>query len=483
MRSSSRMTRQRSVSCRERHWQTGIVRRPTVLVLVALALLAAPTPEAVAEAPPRPEPKELWRQFPLETGRSTPAEGESPAVSVRTTGGTPAEGTDGSAVPVQTAAIVLAMVLVLMLTTGALAYAARDQLEFGAFRRRRRLVQSFREFLEAPPVEARLNVETERPEGRKPNTPQIVRGAGPPRRSPKRVPAVGGVVASISSEVHALMAKLDADTAPNRRESPTQDKIQRLRERLNAYFASEDSAGTANDEAESLKAKLDVHRATAKSESIPHDERERLKEKLGTQPPYTKGASHDELQILKEKLGMRAAAPKGVSTTHEELTTLKAKLAKQAALANAERETTDEAALKQKLSGPGASAKLETTVRAPVETHQVDHSPRPASERKVDLDAGTPSPKLDVSERPATDRARASFAVASVDMTPREPRGERAAASTPWTPRPVARATRRSTITEPIYERDSNLAMIGLVLIILALLLLIVVLFDIGVVS
>jgi hypothetical protein len=476
MRSSSRMTRQRPASCRARHCQSGIVRRPAALVLVALALLAAPPPEAVAEAPPRPEPKELWRQFPLETGRSTPAEGEStPEVSARTTG-TPAGGTDGSAVSVQTAAIVLAMVLVLMLTTGALAYATRDHLEFGASHRRRRLAQSFREFLEAPPVESRPHVETERPEGRKPNATQIVRDAGPPRRSPKRVPAMGGVVASISSEVHALMAKLDADAAPRRTKSPAQDKIQRLRERLNMYFASEDSA---SDEAESLNAKLDVHRATAKSESIPHDERERLKEKLGTQPPYSKGASHDDVQILKEKLGMQAAAPKGVSMTHEEFETLKAKLAKQAAPANAERETTDEAALKQKLTRAGAAAKLETTVRAPVETQRVDHSPPPASERKIDLDAGM----LDGSERPGTDRARVSFAVNSLDTT----RGERrrdGAAEAPVAPRLVSTAAPRSTIAKLLHEHGLDVAVIGLVLIIFALLLLnIAVLFDIGVVS
>jgi hypothetical protein len=479
MRSSSRLTRQRPASRRAPQCQRGIVRRPTALVLVALALLAAPTPEALAQARPRPEPNELWRQFPLETGRSTPAEGGA-TPGVRTTGGATAEGTDGSGVPVQTAAIVLAMVLVLLLMTGALAYAARDHVEFGASRRRRRLAQSFREFLEAPPVEESPHVEAERPKGTKPNATQIVRDAAAPRRSPKRVPAVGGVVASISSEVHALMAKLDADAAPNRTESPTQDKIQRLRERLNMYFASEDSA---NDQAESLKAKLDVHRATAKSEGIPHDERERLKEKLGTQPRYSKGASHDELQILKEKLGMQAAAPKSVSTTHEE-ETLKAKLAKQAALADAERETTDEAALKQKLSGAGAVARLETRVRAPLETQRLDNGPRPASERKLDLDAGTPSPKLDVSERPATDPAQASFALDSLDMTLGERRGGRAAAEAPVAPWLVATAAPRSTITKVVHEHGLDVAVIGLVLIIFALLLLnIAVLFDVGVVS
>ncbi len=396
------------------------MRRPVALVLVAAALLAAPTPAAVAQAPSS-EPRELWRQYPLETGRS-PAERESAlGISMPTPGGTPGEGTDRSVgPPVQTAAIVLAMALLLMLTTGVLAYAVRGQFEFGAIGRRRRLAFSFAEFLKSPPVEAPPHSETKWPERREPNGKRIVRDPGRPRRRAKRA-----AVASITSEVDALTAELDVDAASKKTESPIQDRIERLRERLNIYFASAKNGGTPNDEVESLKAKLDAHRAAAKSEGIPHDERARLKEKLGTQPAYTESTSHDELQTLKEKLGTQASAPKGVSTTHKEFETLKAKLATwRAALATAERETAAAAASKEKLSGAGAAEKRETVVRASLGAQLVDHGPRPTSEREVDLHADTATPKLDVSDRPAEDRAQASVAIDARDTTLREPGGE-----------------------------------------------------------
>ncbi len=446
------------------------MRRPVALVLVAAALLAAPTPEAVAQGP-RPDPRELWRQFPLETRRSTPRapaeRGAALGVSLPTPGVTPGEATDRSVgLPVQTAAIVLAMALALMLTTGVLAYAARGQFAFGALGRRRRIALSFADFLQSPPVEARPHAETEWPERKEPNRKRMVRDPGRPRRRAKRA-----AVASITSEVDALTAKLDVDAAPKKTEGPTQDRIERLRERLNIYFASAKNAGAAIDEVESLKAKLDVHRAPAKTEGIPSEERELLKEKLGAQPAYAESASHDELQTLKEKLGMQAAAPKGVSTTHKEFETLEAKVAKwRAALATAERETADAVAQKEKLRGAGAE--------------QVDHGPRPPSERKVDLHADTPTPELDVSNRPSEDRAQASVAIDARDTTLREPGGEPAAATTPVAPRPVSASTRRSTIFELVHEHGSDLVFVGLVLIMLALLLLnIAVFLGIGVES
>jgi hypothetical protein len=466
-----------------------MTRRPAPLVLVVFALLAAPTPEAVAQAPPRPEPRELWRQFPLETGRS-PVEREStPEVSVPTTGSMPGEGTDGPDAAVQIVAIVLAMALVLMLTTGLLAYAARGQFEFGPSPRRRlrRLAQSFPEFRAAPPVKAPPHAETERPERKEPNAKRMVRGSGRPRRRANHAAAVSAV-ASITSEVDALRAKLDVDAAPKKTESLTQGSVERLRERLNLYFASAKSAGTAN-EVESLKAKLDVPPAPAKSESIPHDEREKLREKLDVQPAHIESAPPDELQTLKEKLEMQPAPAKIGSTPHDELETLKAKLAKQAAFANAERETADEVALKEKLGGDAAAAaaKRETTVRPALETKLVDHDPGPKSERKVDLHVGRPSPKLDVSDASAKDQARGSVDVDAPDATLREPPGDRAADATPVASRRVSAATRQSTLAELLYERGSDLAAIGIVVIdvviVLALLFLIAVLFDIGVVS
>jgi hypothetical protein len=462
---SSRMTRQRPVPCHERHCQSGIVRRTAALVIVAFALLAAPTPEAAAQAPPRPEPRELWRQFPLETGRSNPrapAEREStPEVSVPTTGGTPGEGRDGSVATVQIAAIVLAIALVLMLTIGVLAYAGRGQFEFGAPRRRRRLAQSFPEFLEAPPVEAPPHAETERPERREPTAKRTIRGPGRPRRRAKRAVAARAV-ASIISEVDALKAKLDVDTAPKKPESPAHDRIERLRERLDMYVASAKNESRASDEVESLKAKLDMHPAPAKSQSIAH-ERETLKEKLDVQPAHSESAPPDELQTLKEKLEMQPAPAKRGSTPHDEPETLKAKLAKQAAFVNAERETADEVALKEKLGGDAAAAaKRETTVRPALETKLVDHDPGPKSERKVDLHVGRPSPKLDVSDASANDQARGSVDVDAPDTTLREPPWGRAADATPVAPRRVWAARRRSTLDELLYEHRADLTAMGI---------------------
>jgi hypothetical protein len=458
------------------------VRGPAALVLVAFALLAGPTPEAVAQTPPRPEPQELWRQFPLDTQRWTrraPAERESaPSAVASTAGGTAEEGRDGSLVTVQIAATVLAMALVLMLTTATLAYAVRGSFEFGAYRRRRRLTPSFHEFVEAPP-----NAETERPERREPSARRRVRIPSRARRGVKR-PTAAKPAASIISEVDALKAKLDVDAAPKKPESPAHDRIQRLRARLDMHFASAKNETTARDEVESLKAKLEMHPAPAKSQSIAHDELETLKEKLDVQPAHSESAPPDELQTLKEKLEMQPASAKSGSTPHDELETLKAKLAKQAALANAERETADEVALKEKLGGDAAAAAIrETTVRPALETRLVDQDPDPKSEHKVDLHVARPSPKLDVSDTSAKDQARGSVDVDPSD-TLREPPGGRAADATPEAPRRVSAATRRSTIVEALYEHGSDLAFIVLVVIMLALLLLnIAVWFGIGVAS
>jgi hypothetical protein len=397
------------------------------------------------------------------------------------TRGTLGERTDESGTTAPTAAIVLTMALVLMLTTGVLAYAARGKLEFWAWGRRRRLAQSFFDLLEPLPVEEASEAQTHPPERRESNAEPMVRGPSRPRRRAKREAAM--TVASITSEVDALREKLDVGTAPKKTESSGQDKIERLRERLDMYFASAKNPGTANDKVESLKAKLDVTRPPAKNESVPDDERRRLKQKLAMRPADAESASHDEIQTLKEKLGKQAAAPKGVSTTHEEVEALKAKLGKQAALATAERETADDAAQKEKLSGAGATAKRKKTVRPPLGTQLIDGS-RPTSEHTVDLHADTTSPKLAVSNGPAKDRARAPVAVAALDTTLRETGGERAAAATPMARRPVSAATLRSTVAEQIREYGSTVAMIGLVLIMLALLLLnIAVLFDLGIAS
>jgi hypothetical protein len=424
--------------------------RRAVLVLVACALLAAPTPEAVAQQPPRSQPRELWQQFPLEEKRSSsraPAELEStPEVSAPTTRGTPGEQTGESGRTVRTAVIVLAMALVLMLTTGVLAYAAHGELAFWAWGRRRRIAHSFLDILERPPVEAPPQRETERLERQESNAKPMVRNPGRPRRHAKREAAV--TVASITSEVDVLRKKLDVGTAPKKTESPGRDRIERLREKFDMYFASAKTPGTQDDKVDSLKAKLDVTRPPAKSESVPDDERQRLKKKLAMRPADSGSASHDEIQTLKEKL------------------------------------TADDAARKKKLSGVGATAKREKNVRPALETQLVDHGPRPTSERTVDVHADTTSPKVAVSNRSAKDRVRVPVAVEALVATLRETRGKLVARATPVAPRPVSAATLRSTVAELVREYGSTVAMIGLVLIMLALLLLnIAVLLDFGIAS
>lgn len=452
------MTRQRPV----------LVRGPAALVLLAFALLAGPTPEAIARTPPRPDPQELWRQFPLDTQRWTrqaPAERESaPPVAASATGGTAEEGRDGSLVTVQIAVTMLAMALVLMLTTATLAYSVRGSFEFGAYRRRRRLTPSFHEFVEAPP-----NAETERPERREPSARRTFRIPSRARRSVKR-PTAAKPLASIISEVDALKEKLDVDAAPKKHESPAHDRIQRLRARLDMHFASAKNETTASDEVESLRAKLEMHPAPAKSQRIAQDELDTLREKLDVQPAHNESAPPDEVQTLKEKLEMQPAAAKSGSTPHDELETLKAKLAKQASFANAERETADEVALKEKLRGDAAAAaKRETTVRPALEMRLVDHDP---------------GPKLEVSDPSAKDQTRGSVDVDPPDTTLREPPGDRAADATPEAPRRVSAATRRSTIVEALYEHGSDLAPIVVVIMLALLLLLnIAVWFGIGVAS
>jgi hypothetical protein len=367
-----------------------------------------------------------------------------------------------------------------VLTTATLAYALRGSFEFGAYRRRRRLTPSFREFVEALP-----NAQRERPARREPSAKRTDRIPSRARRRVKRAAAAKSL-GSIVSEVDALKAKLDVGAASKKPGSPAHDRIERLRERLDMYFAAAKNESTANDEVETLKAKLDLHPARTKSQSIAPDELETLKEKLDVQPAHSESAPSDELQTLKEKLEMQPAPAKSGSTPRDELETLKAKLAKQAAFVNAKRETADEVALKEKLGGDAAAAaKRETTVRPALETRLVDYDPGPKSERKVDLHVARPSPKLDVSDASAKDQARGSVDVDAPDTTLREPPGDRAADATPEAPRPISAATRRSTIAELLYEHGSDLALIGLLVIMLALLLLniAVVGFGIGVAS
>jgi hypothetical protein len=242
------------------------VRRIAAFVLVGLTLLAAPLPAAVAQEPPPRDPRELWRQFPLD---SQPSNQQAPAERPSTppasaTIGTVDEARDGSRRTVQLAAIVLVLALVLLATTGVLA----SQL------------------VDAP------------------------RATGIVRRQ------VGNANASLRRAIHAAAAILRARTVAGDTESMRSEGgvVQRS---LDAYFASGKGDSAADDDLRSLKAKSSVHPGSTRS--LADDELEVLKAKLGKRTAPNVERPH-EVEALKAKLAGGTMATEG-EPTREELKT------------------------------------------------------------------------------------------------------------------------------------------------------------------
>ena len=264
------------------------VRRHERLALVVLTLLVVPAPGVVAQAAPRQEPTELWRQFPLDPERSTPqspAERELALPSSTRTGGSTGEDRQGSLVTTQVAAIVLAIAMVLMLAT-ARAYATRGIFELHSDGRRRRLIRPFTKVVHQP------------------------RAAWSSGRQFAVALKVNPNPRSVSAGNHS-----------------TVNEVGTLERRPEMHSTRERSNRIVHDESESLTAKANTHGSLAKSDdSAAQAEVETLKEKLAVQHAQGDSPPGDDLQALKEKLDVDPVRTKPESIRHSELETLKAKL-------------------------------------------------------------------------------------------------------------------------------------------------------------
>lgn len=299
-----------------------------------LTLLVAPAPGAVAQAAPRPEPTELWRQFPLDTERSTPQAPDgrresAPPSSAPTSGSTEEDRRGGLLRTTQVAAIVLAMAIVLMLATGALAYATGGPFELGSDGRRRRLNRSFRKVVDTP----RAGWSS----GRQVAIRSWAHEHG--KRAAAEVLAMRATAADLNarivSEMGALKVKLHPLAVPTDNESKV-NEVGTLKRRLEIYVAGTGDR-TVHDELESLRAKINTHRSPEKSDnSAAQAEVETLKEKLAVQHAQSDSPSRDGLQTLKDKLDVDTAPGKPASMMHSELETLRAKLGAHVASLNGE---------------------------------------------------------------------------------------------------------------------------------------------------
>jgi hypothetical protein len=309
------------------------VRRHEGLALVVLAFLVVPGPGVVAQAAPRQEPAELWRQFPLDPERSTPqspAERELAPSSART-GGSAGEDRQGPLVTTQFAAIVLAIAIVLMLAA-ARAYATRGTLELGSGGRRRRLIRPFTNVIHRP----RAAWSSGRQSAIRSSPPRHrLRGAAEPLAI--RATAAD-LSASLVSEVSAFRK------SPNPLSVPAGNKgrlneVRALERRLEMFSAPERSDRSLHDESESLKAKANTQGSLAKSDdSAEQAEVETLKQKLAVQHARSDSPPGD-LQVLKEKLDVDPVGTKLLPLPHSELEALRAKLGEHEQFLKGERRT------------------------------------------------------------------------------------------------------------------------------------------------
>jgi hypothetical protein len=417
---------------------------------VMLTLLVVPAPGAQAAA--RPEPTELWRQFPLDTEHSTPqapaGRESAPPSSAPTSGSTREDRRDGSLLTTQVAAIVLAMAIVLMLATGALAYATRGPFALRYDGRRRRLNGSFREVGDA--LRAAWS------SGRQVAIRSWAHGQG--KRAAAEVHAMRETAADLRarllSEVGTLKVKLHPLAVPTDNESKV-NEVGTLEGRLEMYSARGKDR-TVHDEPESLKAKINTHRSPAKSvHSAAQAEVETLKEKLAVQHAQSDSASRDGLQTLKEKLDVDPAPIKPASMTRSELETLRAKHGAHLASLNGER---------------GTMTIGDAPSREPDERDTPSKVPG-----KMPTDAVRQNTTFSLSDAPAT----------SIDLHAlAEPPIVSATDSEFPTARRALALPDRSIHRSHLVVIGSNVLQLALLLLIIALLLLnIAVLFDLGVVS
>jgi hypothetical protein len=337
------------------------------LAVVALVLLGAFVPAAAAKASPRPEPTELWRQFPLETDHSNPVRGASrgPAASTPapTIGQPTGEARDRPFPTLQIAAVVLVLAFILFLTIGVLANAGHGPLALAIRRRERRLEWSFRDFVDAtrsdPAPRRRVAV-----------VPAAVRRAK--RTAEADVNALGDAAADLYarllSEVGALKTHLAARTATTQDEARSSDELGALER--DPHRDAEKSAGGAD-------APLETTNATRAARGAPpgspaDDELEILKAKLGKPAAPVDNEHVEDVETLKAKLGDNAAGT-GEKAKWDQL---KKKLADRGPLFEAAPpKEGDLAALKAKLGLADRTPKDE--IRADPETHDLEATPKP----------------------------------------------------------------------------------------------------------
>lgn len=284
------------------------------LLLIALALLAVSAPAAAAEAPPRPRPTPLWQQFPLDPQPSAPAGAESaPASSARvpSVGSNTDEGAGRSLSTVQIAAIVLAIAVVLMLTTAGLSYAAYGP--FAAAAKRRLRPRALPEFV----------------------------GAFRPG------PAVGRPVRTMTHAARRATQTVDARV----------HAVRAAAAGLYGRIAPQAGEATLSDEGGFLK-RLDAHLHRANGKRRPARESE------DTVPPPSaipdRSLADDELEVLKAKLGKRVVP---AEERPDDVETLKAKL---------ESATKEVASLKAKLENNAEPATNSSAASLDVEMREVD---------------------------------------------------------------------------------------------------------------
>jgi hypothetical protein len=371
--------------------------------LVTLALLAVPVPDAVAQAAPRPEPTELWRQFPLNTERSNPvapADGArtSPASGPRT-GSTAERGRGRRLSTFQLAAIVLTMALALILTTGVLAYAQRGRLGLATKRRRRRFNRwSIRDFVDALRADRRARLR--------------VGPAHATLRRAKRTAAgevhamrarAASLHAQIVSEVSTLKERVAARTVPTNHEAEANDDVGNLKDRVDLYLDPAKRMSTAHTKFEAVYAESDPRLAPARSPA--DDELEVLKAKLGKSAAPVGDHRADEVETLKAKLGRDAFTGESEMTTRN---LLKRKLAeRRAPLKAGLREVDNVASLKAKLEVPNGPAKDAAGAAVEVDTRDTSAG-KPETGRATDLAPLAQSPASAASPRSTAPSARPS---------------------------------------------------------------------------
>jgi hypothetical protein len=401
------MTAERPVQRRHRGRPSRRVLPTVGLALVALALFGAFAPVAAVKASPRPEPTELWRQFPLETERSKPVGGaeRGPAASkpAPTTGQTAGEARTRPFSTLQIAAVVVGLAFLLILMTGVLAHAGHGPLAPAIRRRERRLERSFRDFLDAPrsdPI----------PRQRVAVVPAAVRRAKRTAEADVNAlgDAAGRLYARLLSEVGALKTHLAARMSATQDELRSSDELGALER--DRYSDADKNAGAPDAPPETPKATRGEREAPARSPA--DDELEILKAKLGKPGAPVDDDHVEEVETLKAKLSDDAAKTTGEEARRDQL---KRKLADRWPLVDAvPRKKDDLTALKAKLELADRTAKDEIRAVGDLETHDLEtlRQPRPAGARvsqpNTVLPASRRFPTLAASARPASPRREAA---------------------------------------------------------------------------